>query len=71
MFPGLHVLEPSVFDWMEPGAAFSITRATYPRLLSAGVPVFGFVTEARWLTIDTPEALAAADAAWRADPFRF
>lgn len=71
MFPGLHVLEPAIFDWMEPGATFSITRTTYARLLEADVPLYGFATDARWLTIDTPQALAAADAAWRADPFRF
>jgi NDP-sugar pyrophosphorylase family protein len=70
MFPGLHVVEPDIFRWMEAGAAFSITRVMYPKLLAADVPIFGWVTGARWLTIDTPEALAAADAAWRAAPFR-
>ncbi len=69
MFPGLHVMQPEIFQWMEPGAAFSITRLTYPALLAADAPVFGCVTPARWLTIDTPEALAAADAAYRARPF--
>lgn len=69
MFPGLHVLEPEVFRWMDPGAAFSITRVTYPRLIEAGLPVFGWVTHARWITIDTPEALAAADRVLRDAPF--
>jgi NDP-sugar pyrophosphorylase family protein len=71
MFPGLHVMEPGILSWMEADATFSITRITYPRLLAADVPVFGLVTAARWLTIDTPEALAAADLAFRAHPFRF
>jgi hypothetical protein len=35
------------------------------------VPVGGFVTHGRWLSIDTPEAVTAADAVLRAAPFRF
>jgi NDP-sugar pyrophosphorylase family protein len=46
-------------------------RVTYPRLLQARVLVHGFVTTARWLNIDTPEALAAADRALRAAPLRY
>ena len=69
MFPGLHVLEPEVFRWMDAGEAFSITRVTYPRMIEAGLPVFGCVTQARWITIDTPEALAEADRVLSAAPF--
>lgn len=71
MFPGLHIFEPSVFTWMDPGTAFSVTRVTYPRLLAAEAPVHGFVTSARWATIDTPGALEAADLTLRSSPFRF
>src|SRR5207247_1020346 len=71
MFPGLQVFESAIFDWMDAGAAFSVTRVTYPRLLKAGAPVQGFVTSARWVNIDTPGALAAADAELRRQPFRF
>jgi NDP-sugar pyrophosphorylase family protein len=69
MFPGLHVLEPEIFRFMPGGGAFGIARETYPAVLAAGRPIYGFVTAARWLTIDTAPALAAADAAFRADPF--
>ena len=71
MFPGLHVFEPTIFAWMDAGAAFSVTRVTYPRLLQAGAPVQGFVTSSRWVNIDTFEALAAADTELRRQPFRF
>lgn len=71
MFPGLHVLEPEVFSWMQDAPPFSITRATYPRMLAAGRPIFGWVTTARWVNIDTPEALAATDRTLRERPFRF
>jgi len=69
MFPGLHVLQPEVFRWMDAGGVFSITRVTYPRLIEAGLPVFGWETHARWITIDTPQALAAADRLLRDAPF--
>jgi NDP-sugar pyrophosphorylase family protein len=69
MFPGLHVLEPEVFRWMDAGGVFSVTRVTYPRMIEAGLPVFGWETHARWITIDTPEALAAADRLLRDAPF--
>jgi len=71
MFPGMHVFSPAIFDWLEQGGAFSITRVTYPRLLAADEPVYGFVSRARWLTIDTPEAVETADRVLRHDPFRF
>jgi len=70
MFPGLQILEPRVFAYMDAGCAFSVTRVTYPRLIAAGEPVFGYVSDARWITIDTPEALAEADRELRRTPFR-
>jgi len=54
---------------MDADGVFSITRVTYPRLIEAGLPVFGCVTHARWITIDTPEALATADRVLRESPF--
>jgi NDP-sugar pyrophosphorylase family protein len=71
MFPGLHVFEPRVFEWMEPDVAFGVIRVTYPRLLQAGEAIYGFVSEARWLTIDTPEDLAAAGATLSRVPFKY
>ncbi len=71
MFPGLHVLEPSIFAWMDQGAAFGIARVTYPRLIEAGEAIYAFATAARWINIDTPAALDRADTTLRNDPFRF
>jgi NDP-sugar pyrophosphorylase family protein len=71
MFPGLHVFEPRVFDYMRPDVAFSVIRETYPAMLTAGEPILGFVTAARWLTIDTPAELEAADRTMTREPFRF
>jgi NDP-sugar pyrophosphorylase family protein len=71
MFPGLHVFESRVFAWMDPGASFGVVRETYPRLLRADERIHGFVTRARWVTIDTPEGLAAAEETLSRQPFRF
>ena len=71
MFPGLHIFQPGIFSWMENDVPYSVIRVTYRRLLLAGVPVQGFVTPARWVTIDTPAALAAADVSLLAEPFRY
>ena len=61
MFPGLQIFEPVIFSWMEPDRVYSLTRVTYARLLAADVPVYGFVTPARWINIDTPDARTAAE----------
>lgn len=71
MFPGLHVMQPEIFRWMEPGAVFGVAKVTYPRLIAAGRTIGGFVTEARWINIDTPDALAAADRTFHDAPFRY
>jgi NDP-sugar pyrophosphorylase family protein len=61
MFPGLQIFEPTIFSWMEPGQVYGLTRVTYARLLAEDVPVYGFVTGARWVNIDNPGARAAAE----------
>lgn len=62
MYTGVQVLEPTVYDSMPSGGAFSITRDTYPRLLAADLPVFGRRFDGRWITVGTPDELAAAEA---------
>ena len=71
MFPGIHVFQPDIFGWMEPDATYSVIRTTYVKLLAADASVYGFLTRARWVNIDTPGALAAADLTLRTAPFRF
>jgi mannose-1-phosphate guanylyltransferase len=68
MFPGLHVLEPAIFAHMAADAAYSITRHTYPALIAQGLAVYGYETSARWINIDTPDAVASADRELRRRP---
>lgn len=58
MYPGVMIFEPRIFSYLGSGV-FSITRDTYPRLLAAGEPVYGFVHHGYWSVLDTPDDLAA------------
>lgn len=62
MFAGVHILDPRVFDLMPAERAFGITRETYPRMVERGDIVLGLPFDGPWLTVDTPEALARAEA---------
>lgn len=57
MFAGVHVFEPQVFEYMERGR-FGITRVTYPKMLSEGQPLFGYVFHGYWRVLDTHAGLA-------------
>jgi NDP-sugar pyrophosphorylase family protein len=62
MYTGVQVLEPAVFSYMPAGPApFSITELTYPAMLSAGEPIYGYRFDGAWITVGTPEELAAAE----------
>lgn len=57
MFAGVHVFEPDIFAYMESGC-FSITKRTYPAMLAAGCPLFGYEFRGYWRVVDTHEGLA-------------
>jgi mannose-1-phosphate guanylyltransferase len=52
---GTYVLEPSALAGWEPGLPCSIERDVYPALISAGRPVYGYVSSAYWMDLGTPE----------------
>ena len=60
MFTGGQVLEPRVFTFMPEVTPFSTTRATYPSMLHAGEPLYGFIHTGTWMTVDDAEAMARA-----------
>lgn len=60
MFTGLQVLEPRVFTFMPEVKPFSTTRATYPSMLHAGEPLYGFIHTGTWMTVDDAEAMTHA-----------
>jgi NDP-sugar pyrophosphorylase family protein len=60
MFTGLQVLEPRIFDFMPEHRPFSTTRETYPELLRAGEPLYGFIHTGPWMVVDDAEGMARA-----------
>lgn len=66
MFTGVQVLEPKVFDYMEPESAsppggFSITTVTYPKMLSQGATLLGFPFHGYWQDMGTAERIKEAE----------
>jgi NDP-sugar pyrophosphorylase family protein len=57
MFAGVHVFEPQVFSYMEAGR-FGINARTYPAMLAAGCPLFGYEFRGYWRVLDTHAGLA-------------
>jgi NDP-sugar pyrophosphorylase family protein len=57
MFAGVHVFEPGIFAFMEPGR-FGINAVTYPRMLAAGCPLYGYEFGGYWRVVDTHAGLA-------------
>jgi NDP-sugar pyrophosphorylase family protein len=64
MFTGLQVLEPRVFDYMEPEDGvrkFSTTKDTYPRMLLHQESLFGFRFDGFWQDVGTPNRIKEAE----------
>ena len=70
MFTGVHVVEPRIFQYMEGSEPFSITRATYPRMLAGAERLCGFPFDGDWQDMGTPERLAATEMKLRDGNFR-
>lgn len=59
MFTGIHLFEPAVFAYMdEEEDRFGINRVTYPRMLAADAPLYGYRFDGFWRVLDTHAGLA-------------
>jgi mannose-1-phosphate guanylyltransferase len=52
---GVYIFEPSLFDRMPVGRAFSVERELFPQLLAEGIPVYACPTTGYWLDLGTPQ----------------
>jgi NDP-sugar pyrophosphorylase family protein len=52
---GTYVLEPEALDGWDPGRMISVEREVFPQLIASGAPVYGFLSEAYWMDLGTPE----------------
>jgi len=60
MFTGCQLLEPRIFAFMPTEKPFSTTRETYPQMLRAGEPLYGFVHHGPWMVVDDADGMARA-----------
>jgi NDP-sugar pyrophosphorylase family protein len=68
MFTGVQVLEPKIFTYMGSNNGeqkFSTTKQTYPRMLLAGEPLYGFCFEGYWQDLGTVERIGDAEMSLR------
>jgi mannose-1-phosphate guanylyltransferase/phosphomannomutase len=57
---GIYVLEPSVFDYIEPGRSVDFSGEVFPALLRDGKPLYGAVAHGYWEDVGTLEAYLRA-----------
>ena len=57
---GIFVLEPEVFDYIEPNRSVDFSSEVFPRLLEDGRPLYGAVVEGYWEDVGTLEAYVRA-----------
>jgi len=58
---GTYVLDPAALLGWAPGRSLSIERDVFPALIERGSPVYGFVSDAYWLDLGTPEKYLQAN----------
>lgn len=50
---GMYILEPEIFDYMEPGRAYDWSQDIFPALLREGKPMYGYVMKEYWCDVGT------------------
>jgi mannose-1-phosphate guanylyltransferase / phosphomannomutase len=48
---GIYILEPSVFDMMEPNRNYDWSSDIFPRILESGQPIYGYVMDGYWADV--------------------
>ncbi len=48
---GMYILEPEIFDYMEPGKPYDFSQDLFPLLLKEGKPLYGYVMHEYWSDI--------------------
>ncbi|TAL21520.1 MAG: mannose-1-phosphate guanyltransferase, partial [Frankiales bacterium] len=59
---GIYVMEPEVFDHVEPGVPVDWSGDVFPKLLELGAPLFGHVAEGYWEDVGSLESYLRAQA---------
>ncbi|MEI6512403.1 MAG: mannose-1-phosphate guanyltransferase [bacterium] len=48
---GMYILEPEIFDYMQPGESFDFSHDLFPALLRDGKPIYGYIMEEYWCDV--------------------
>ena len=59
---GIFVLEPEIFDYIEPGRPVDFSSEVFPAMLADGKPLFGAVAEGYWEDVGNLESYVSAHA---------
>jgi mannose-1-phosphate guanylyltransferase/phosphomannomutase len=59
---GIYVMEPAVFDHVDPGVPVDWSADVFPRLLELGAPLYGHVAEGYWEDVGSLESYIRAQA---------
>ncbi|MFX4293959.1 mannose-1-phosphate guanyltransferase [Streptomyces bohaiensis] len=59
---GIYVMEPEVFDYVDPDVPVDWSGDVFPRLMKEGKPVYGYVAEGYWEDVGTHESYVKAQA---------
>jgi mannose-1-phosphate guanylyltransferase/phosphomannomutase len=57
---GIYVMEPAVFDHVDPGVPVDWSADVFPRLLELGAPLYGHVAEGYWEDVGSLESYIRA-----------
>jgi mannose-1-phosphate guanylyltransferase / phosphomannomutase len=57
---GIYVLEPEIFDYIEPEKPVDFSSDVFPRLVDDEMPIFGFVADGYWEDVGTLDAYIKA-----------
>jgi mannose-1-phosphate guanylyltransferase / phosphomannomutase len=57
---GIYVLEPSIFEYYEPGQIFDFSKDLFPLLLREDKPMYGYVAEGYWTDVGSIEEYVRA-----------
>jgi NDP-sugar pyrophosphorylase family protein len=57
---GIYVLEPEILKYIPEGQPYDFGRDVFPNVLAVGETLFGMVSDAHLIAVDTPELLTNA-----------
>ncbi len=59
---GIYVLDPRVFEYIEPGRPFDFSQDLFPRIMEQGEPIYGYIASGYWCDIGNMQEYMRATA---------